>query len=126
MTTSILDDVKKISNIVLTDTAFDQDIILFVNGIFSTLNQLGVGPVNGFMITDSTTTWDAYIGTDLNLNDVKTYISLRVRLIFDPPATSFHTSSMQELVKELEWRLNVKREGESWTDPNPPSTPPVC
>lgn len=126
MNNSILDNVKKIANVTPTDTAFDEDLILFVNGIFARLNQLGIGPINGFMIEDSTTTWDAFIGNDLNLNQVKTYVALKTKLMFDPPATSFHTTSMQELLTELEWLLNVKREGESWTDPNPPSTSPVC
>jgi hypothetical protein len=121
---SILDSTKKVLGIGPTDPSFDDDVILFVNGVFFTLNQLGIGPDAGFMIVDNTATWDAFIGTDPRLNSVKTYVYLRVRMLFDPPSTSFVIDAMEKQIHELEWRLNTKREGESWTDPNPPSTPP--
>lgn len=120
MTDSILDNVKKLLGIDPSYTAFDADVILHTNTVFNILNGLGIGPAAGFMITDNTTTWDAFVGTDLNLNAIKTYIFLRVKMLFDPPATSFVIESMNKQIEELEWRLSVKREGESWTDPNPP------
>lgn len=131
MTDSILDSVKKVLGLESTYTAFDTDIILHINSVISVLNQLGIGPVGGFMIVDNTATWDAFVGTntDMNLNMVKTYVYLRVRLLFDPPATSFAIEAFTKQYQELEWRLNVKREGESWTDPNPPppvTVPPYC
>jgi hypothetical protein len=115
---SILESTKKVLGIGSADDSFDLDILLHVNSVFSTLNQIGIGPDEGFMIEDSTETWDAFIGTDLRLNAVKTYVYLRVRLLFDPPSTSFVIESMNKQITELEWRLNVQREGEAWIDPN--------
>lgn len=122
MTTSILTSIKKILGIGETDTSFDTDVIIHINSVFSTLNQLGLGPEEGFMIEDATATWDAFLGSDPRLSAVKTYVYLRVRLLFDPPSTSYLIEAMQSQSKELEWRLNVQREGESWTDPTLPTT----
>jgi hypothetical protein len=125
VTTSILDSTKKVLGVGPTDTSFDLDIMMHVNTVFSVLNQLGIGPDAGFMIEDNTATWDAFVGTDPRLNIVKTYTYLQVRLLFDPPTTSFVIDSTTKRIQELEWRLNVKREGESWTDPNPTPPPPM-
>lgn len=119
MTDSILTSTKKILGIEESYTAFDEDIMLHINSVFSILNQLGIGPENGFAIEDNSDTWDDFLGDELRLNSVKTYVYLRVRLLFDPPTTSYLINSMNEQVKELEWRLNVQREETSWTDPNP-------
>lgn len=118
MIPSILNSIKKNLGIAPEYTAFDADILMFINGVFSTLNQLGVGPVEGFLIEDATEEWDAFLGTDPRLNDVKTYMSLRVRMLFDPPQTSYFQESMKEQIKEHEWRLNARREETEWTDPN--------
>lgn len=120
MTDSILDGTKKILGIDASYTAFDVDIIAHINSVFSTLSQLGVGPVEGFMIEDNVPQWGDFLGGDPNLNAVKTYMYLRVRLLFDPPATSFHTAAIQEQIKELEWRLTTHREASRWTPPEPP------
>lgn len=120
MTASILDSVKKVLGMDPSYTAFDPDVIMHINTMLSVLNQLGIGPDAGFMIEDNTATWDAFLSTDSRLNLVKTYVYLRVRLLFDPPTTSFVIDAMAKQIAELEWRINVKREGESWTDPNPP------
>lgn len=122
MAQSIFTSVKKVVGLSESDTSFDDDILMHINSVFSTLNQLGIGPETGFEIEDSIPTWDAFIGTDLRLNFVKTYVYLRVRLVFDPPATSFAIDSMNKQIEELEWRINVLREGDSWTDPDPVST----
>jgi hypothetical protein len=121
---SILDSVKKQCSLLPSYTPFDDVIILHINSVFSTLNQLGIGPDAGFMIEDNSTTWDAFVGTDNNLNFVKTYVGLKVRLLFDPPASSWAVDAMVKMAAELEWRLNVKREGTSWTDPDPTPTTP--
>jgi hypothetical protein len=115
---SILTSTKKILGLTESDENFDQDVITHINAVFSTLNQLGIGPEDGYMIEDKTATWDAFLGTDKRLNSVKTYMYLRVRLLFDPPTTSYLISSLQEQLKEIEWRLNVYREGTAWTNPN--------
>lgn len=120
MIASILTSTKKTLNLAEDYTAFDEDIIVHINSVFSTLNQLGVGPIEGFMIEDKDTTWDAFLGSDPRLNHVKTYMYLRVRMLFDPPTTGYHTEAMQKQIEEHEWRLNVQREDTQWTEPIPP------
>lgn len=123
MDQSILTSTKKNLGIAASDTNFDQEILTYINSAFSTLNQLGIGPEDGLMIEDAVPTWASLIGTDSRLNSVKSYVYLSVRLIFDPPATSFAIESFKQQLKEIEWRLNVYREGTAWTDPNPPTVP---
>jgi hypothetical protein len=123
MSNSILTSTKKVLGIDADYDAFDDDIIMHINSVFFTLNQLGVGPTAGYMIEDATETWDAFIGNDPNLNAIKTYVYLRVRLLFDPPTTSYVITALNEQVKELEWRLNVYREETAWVDPDPPIDP---
>lgn len=117
MIQSILDSIKKSLNIDPAVQAFDEDIMLHINAVFGTLNQLGVGPQEGFRVESATTEWDSYFGGDSNLNEVKTYVFLRVRLLFDPPTMSFLIASMEKQITELEWRLNTKREESAWIDP---------
>lgn len=119
MSDSILTSTKKILGIAGDYDAFDLDIITHINSVFATLTQLGVGPVEGFMIEDSVAVWGDLLGADPRLNSVKTYVYLRVRMLFDPPATSHLVDAFKQQVQEFEWRLNVQREGESWVDPNP-------
>lgn len=113
----ILTTVKKLLNMEENYTAFDTDITLFINSAIGTLTQLGIGPAEGFEIADATATWTDFLGDDPRLNSAKTYVYLRVRLVFDPPSTSFVINALTEQMKELEWRLNVQREGEAWVDP---------
>lgn len=119
MENSILISTKKILGIPDDYTVFDPDIITHINTAFSTLTQLGVGPVNGFMIEDETAEWQEFVGDDLQLNSVRTYVYLRTRQLFDPPTTSYMINAFDQQVKELEWRLNVHREETEWNDPNP-------
>jgi len=109
--------VKKILGIAEDYTAFDVDILMHINSVLSTLNQLGIGSEIGFSIEDATSTWDDFLDNDLRLNSVKSYVYLRVRLLFDPPGTSYHIQAMRDQIQELEWRLNVVREETGWTDP---------
>lgn len=110
MVDSILDSVKKNLGIDSEYDVFDADIITHINSTFLTLGQIGVGPTTGFMIEDSDPVWDDFLGKDSRLNAVKTYIYLKVRLIFDPPATSFHIAAIEKQIAELEWRLNLEAE----------------
>lgn len=110
MTNSILDSTKKSVGLTVGDAAFDIEILMFINATFSTLTQLGLGPVEGFSIEDNTTTWDAFLGDDKTLNDVKLYMTYRVRMAFDPPATSFHIAAIEKQLEELTFRLSVTRE----------------
>jgi len=118
--TSILNSVKNILGIDASLTVFDPSILMHINSVFSTLTQLGIGPPEGYMIENATPTWDAFLSDDLRLMSVKSYMGLKVRLLFDNATlTSFLLEAMDKQIKELEWRLNVVREGDSWTNPNP-------
>lgn len=110
MTNSILQSTKKLLGISPDNTDFDTDIIIHINTALSILCQLGVGPPEGFFIEDETTEWGDYLLDDPKLNDVKTYIHLKVKSIFDPSPSSVVTGSYKETLKELEWRLNVTAE----------------
>ena len=120
MEQSILISTKKILGLPAEYTAFDLDVITHINSTFAILQQLGVGPDAGFMIEDDTATWDTYLGGDLRLNNVRTYVFLKTRLIFDPPQTAHAINAVQEQIKELEFRINVQRESVIWVDPDPP------
>lgn len=108
---SILTSIKKTLGLDEDYTAFDQDIIMHINSTFFTMNQLGVGPKQGFSISDKTKTWSEFLSGSLNFEAVKTYVYIKVRLIFDRPETSYAITSLEEMAKEYEWRLNVTAEG---------------
>lgn len=112
---SILNTVKKTLNLPADIDDFDPDIILHINSVFSTLNQLGIGPSDGFQIEDDSAEWDSYLNGDLRLNNVKSYMFLRVRMLFDPPGTSFLLAAFEKQIVEFEWRINAQREDEEWT-----------
>lgn len=107
---SILTSIKKMLGITAEYTHFDPDIIMHINSVLAVLNQLGVGPSGGFRIEDDTSTWDELIQDDVKLESVKTYIHLRVKLLFDPPNNSAVIEAMTRTINELEWRLNVTAE----------------
>lgn len=86
---------------------FDTDLLVHINACFSILNQLGVGPENGFVVTDETQSWSSYVADNRTLNMVKTYVTLKVKKIFDPPLTSSVLEAMDKEISQLEWRLNV-------------------
>ena len=114
---SILTSIKKMLGIAEKYTQYDEDIIIHINSVFMTLTQLGVGPSQGFYIEDASTEWVEFI-PDLNkLQAVKTYIYLKVRLLFDPASLGSATlSSYERQIQELEWRLNVIAESEEKQD----------
>ena len=108
---SILNSIKKLIGMDPEYTQFDTDIIVYINSMFAILKQVGVGPENGFSISDDSATWDEYLPDyDKNFEFVKTYIQQRVKLVFDPPLTSSVLDAMKETIKELEWRLNIAGE----------------
>lgn len=110
MSDSILNGTKKALGLDSEYDVFDPDITMHINSVFSTLNQLGVGPEEAFMIEDADATWDTFLAGDKRLNSVKTYVYLRVRMLFDPPTTGYLVSAMQSQITEMEWRLNLVRE----------------
>lgn len=103
---SILDSIKKLLGPSGIDH-FDTDIIMHINTAFMVLNQLGVGPSEGFSIKDNTAKWSDFLSDETKLEAVKTYIYLKVRLVFDPPNSSSVIESINRQIAEYEWRLNV-------------------
>lgn len=108
---SILDSIKKLLGIASDYTNFDTDIIIYINSAFMVLNQLGVGPEEGFKITGKDELWSSYITDSDNLEAVKSYIHLKVKVAFDPPLNSTVMEAHKQLISEYEWRLNVQSEG---------------
>lgn len=104
---SILVSIKKLLGIDAAYTAFDVDVIIHINTAFAVLNQLGVGPADGFMIEGEEEIWDDYI-TDSNFSMVKTFVYLKVRLAFDPPTSTALIESMNNMLNELTWRLELE------------------
>ena len=104
---SILTSIKKMLGITEEYTHFDADIIMHINSVFMILNQLGVGPEKCFFIEDSLTTWGEFLDDPNDLAMVKSYMSLKVRLLFDPPASSAVMECMKQMISEMEFRLNV-------------------
>ena len=107
---SILTSIKKLLGIAEEYTHFDEDLIIHINSVFATLTQIGVGPSEGFTIADKYATWDNFISDSTSLISVKTYVHLKVRLLFDPPANSAVMSSIERQISEFEWRLHLTAE----------------
>lgn len=124
MTDSILESTKKVLGLDSTYTAFDEDVIMGINTALAALHQLGVGPATGFEITDNTATWAQFFGdtADPTFNAVKSYVFLRVKLLFDPPPTSFAIQAMERQLDELTFRINTRREEVQYPWTPPPTT----
>lgn len=107
----ILTTIKKLLGLSVEDDSFDTDVIIGINSAITNLNTLGVGPSKGFIITN-TTVWSEFIGMDNeNLESVKTYIYLSLRLSFDPPQNSFLVSSIEKQLAQYGWNLGIQAEG---------------
>lgn len=107
---SILMSIKKLLNVDEDDTAFDTDIGILINNEFMTLQQLGIGPAEGFSIHEADTVWTDFSDDETLINTVKALIYMKVRMIFDPPASSVVADAFNNRIHELEWRLNVQAE----------------
>lgn len=105
---SILTSIKKLLGNEADYTHFDPEIIMFINSVFMKLMQLGVGVDTGFKISTGDEVWSDFLGDNTDLEAVKTYVYLNVRIIFDPPSSSFVLEAMHREIKELEWRLNAQ------------------
>lgn len=111
MTNSILDDVKLQLGIDETDDSFDPQVIDAINTVFDILNQIGVGPADGFYIEDNATTWDSYLSEHgKTLRMVRTYMYAKARLIFDPPLSSAVMDALNKIADETEFRLKFQAE----------------
>lgn len=104
---SILTSIKKLLGIEEEYTHFDTDIIMHINSVFADLTQIGVGPSEGFSISDASSTWNEYTRDIPTIANVKQYIYLKVKLVFDPPTNSSVLTSYEKTIDRLEWRLNV-------------------
>lgn len=104
---SILTSIKKLLGIDEEYENFDPDIIMHINSVFMILNQLGVGPSESFSIQDSSSVWSDFMPSGSNLEAVKSYMHLKVKLMFDPPSSSAVMDAINRTIAELEWRLNV-------------------
>lgn len=118
---SILNSTKKSLSLSADYDEFDPEIIMYINSVFSTLHQLGVGPLTGYSIVDDSEEWDSYFGGEENplLNSVKTYMYMKVRLMFDIPMTSFAIDAFQKQITEYEWRFTVVHDSETVANATP-------
>lgn len=103
---SILNDTKHQLGLLPEDKSFDPSVIINVNTAISDLTQLGVGPVQGYQIDGEWNEWDEFVN-DPRMNAVKSYVFLKTKLLFDPPASGFATAAMERQLTELQYRINV-------------------
>lgn len=114
MDESILMSIKKLLSLDPENSDFDTDILLHINSVFSVLQQLGIGPEEGFYIDGANQSWGDYLGDDaLHLNMVRTYVAAKVRILFDPPVSSAVMDSLNRVCSEFEWRANVAAENKN-------------
>lgn len=117
MAESILQTIKRMIGPSMLSNEFDTDLVVHINSVLFDLNELGVGPSDGFVITGETETWEDLLGADVKyLEAVKTFIYLKVKMIFDPPTVGGVINAYEKLIKEYEWRINVM------VDPKPPES----
>lgn len=107
---SILNDVKQQLGLATDYTPFDVTLILHINSVLSNLHQLGIGPPEGLEIVDDSEEWVLLIGNNKRLNMVKTYVYLKVRLVWDPPTTAHAIRAVEEEIEQLAWRIKVAKE----------------
>lgn len=107
---SILKSIKRLLGPGAEQTEFDQEILMDINGVFFELQQLGVGPEEGFTIYDESAEWIDFTTNEKLLSAIKPYMYLKVKLIFDPPTSSSVLTSFENMVNRFEWRINVAAE----------------
>ena len=107
---SILKSIKKLLSIPDGYDVYDTDITIHINSAFATLTQLGVGPLTGYQITGEGEKWQEFTASDPGLNPVVSYVYIRVKLLFDPPETSYAREALKAQADQMEWRLNVHAE----------------
>jgi hypothetical protein len=124
MSGSILNDTKAALGIGEQD-AFDQELIISINSVLSDLDQLGVGPTGGVEIQDDSAEWTIITGDNPKFNSVKSYVSMRVRLLFDPPDQSWTQTSIKEQIEKAEFRLMVAADPAPTVDGVEPPAPDI-
>lgn len=114
---SILGNIKKMLGVDVNDDAFDVDIMIHINSVFMSLNQLGVGPENVFSISGYAEVWTDFLADTTKVSAIKSYIYQKARLLFDPPTSSTLLDAITRQITEFEWRLNVQAEQGLYTIP---------
>ena len=108
MNESILTSIKKVLGITEEYTHFDADLIMHINTVLGILSQLGVGPNTGFSITDKTTVWSDFLGSNASLLEMcKSYVAIKTQMLFDPPTSGILSEAKNRYISELEWRITV-------------------
>ena len=108
---SILTSIKKLLGITAEYKQFDPDLIIHINSVFLILKQLGIGPKQGFSISGEYETWDQFLPEgSTNFEAVKSYMHIKVKLLFDPPTSSAVMEAMNRMASEYEWRLDIEAE----------------
>ena len=120
---SILTSVKSALGIAESDTSFDADLVMHINSVLADLNDFGVGPNAGFAIADKTAVWADFTGDLVLLNTTKSYLYLRVRLLFDPPETGPANQAFQAQIDQMAWRLQTRVETNTTVDANDDGVP---
>lgn len=107
MNESILTSVKKALSLSEYDVSFDEEIIMHINSVFSILHQVGIGPTKGYSIESKENLWYEFLADNTLLESVKTYVALKVRMIFDPPQSNVVKEAIEEQIREFEWRNSI-------------------
>lgn len=115
--TGILETIRKLVGGSEGNDAFDTDLLIHINSTFSALTQIGVGPSSGFLVA-ADSKWSDFLGDEIKLEMVKSYVYLKAKLIFDPPQNSSVAQAMKQQADEFEWRVSVE------VDPPPSSIVP--
>jgi hypothetical protein len=107
---SILETTKKLLGLTKEYDSFDT-VIIHINTVFSNLTQMGIGPEEGFTITGYSETWDQFItSNELKTQQVKSYMALKVKSLFDPSANGNVSEAIKNAISEMEYRLYVEEE----------------
>lgn len=120
MNESILSTIKKLLGVTDDYDYFDQDLLIHINSALMSLSQIGVRPSQDFYTLDKDTTWSEYLGYDyqenIDFGSIKSYIYLKVKLLFDPPQNSFTIEAINKMITEMEWRINIVSENQNGGD----------
>lgn len=101
----ILPSIKEMLGLDENYDPFDQEIVAHINAVFLALNQIGVGQKNFQVTMHQTETWGEFLGDAENMIAVKSYVWAKVKMAFDPPASSVLMDSLKRTAEELEFRL---------------------
>lgn len=106
---SILMTTKRTLGLAEDYTVFDEEIATHINSVFGDLHQLGIGPADGFEIESAEAKWEDFVDDPI-FSGIKSYMTLRVKMLFDPPTLGYLITAYEKMIEKAEWRLNVARE----------------